>query len=302
MGNVFFGRVNAGRGLTVFPDDVFLVSFPRSGNTWARFLIGNLIYGDDPITFVNVDSRIPDIYVLPDRSLRRIPRPRVLKSHEPFDYRYRRVIYIVRDPRDVAVSTYHYEVKRRDIPDTYHMDEFLALFLAGDDRVGSWGSWREHVVSWLATRGEGRHFLFLRYEDMLENPEHELAKVALLLNIDPTPERLARAVELSSADRMRGLEKQQFREWVETKRSRQDKLFVRDAKSGGWRVALPQASVEQIETAWGPLMETLGYELTIQQAKHSAGSETPHAELSNQQSPSGGGGSVASSVGSNRQR
>ena len=39
-GRVLTGRQIAGRGLTIFPDDIFLVSYPRSGNTWARFLLG----------------------------------------------------------------------------------------------------------------------------------------------------------------------------------------------------------------------------------------------------------------------
>ena len=115
VSRVAFGRINAGRGLTVFPDDVFLVSYPRSGSTWLRFLIGNLAYPADPVNFLNVDSRIPDIYLLPDRVLRRYPRPRILKSHEPFDPRYSKIIYIVRDPRDLVVSLYHYDLKRCDI-------------------------------------------------------------------------------------------------------------------------------------------------------------------------------------------
>lgn len=42
------GRPPIGRNLTVFPDNVFITSFPRSGSTWTRFLIGNLIGQADP--------------------------------------------------------------------------------------------------------------------------------------------------------------------------------------------------------------------------------------------------------------
>jgi hypothetical protein len=61
-GRVLTGKQMAGRNLTVFPDDVFLTSYRRSGNTWTRFLIGNLIYQDEPVTFANIESRLPEIY------------------------------------------------------------------------------------------------------------------------------------------------------------------------------------------------------------------------------------------------
>jgi hypothetical protein len=73
-------RQNAGRGLTVFPDDTLLVSFPRSGNTWTRFLVCNLINPEQPVDFVDLETRIPEIYDVPDRILRCFPRPRIIKS------------------------------------------------------------------------------------------------------------------------------------------------------------------------------------------------------------------------------
>src|SRR6266446_2264927 len=76
-------RIPAGRQMTVQPGDLFIVSYPRSGNTWTRFLIGNLIYLDEPITFSNMESRIPSLYLFSDRQLRRLPR--IFKSHDCFD-------------------------------------------------------------------------------------------------------------------------------------------------------------------------------------------------------------------------
>jgi hypothetical protein len=266
-GRVLAGRQMAGRNVTVFPDDVFVVSYPRSGNTWTRFLIGNLIYQDEPVTFANIESRLPEIYFNPDHAMRRLPRPRILKSHECFQPQYRRIIYIVRDPRDVAVSFYHHNIKAGNIADDYAIEDFVPRFINAEFDA-RWGSWAEHVLSWLRLRQNSPGFILLRYESMKQQPDADLARVAAFLQncsfraIDASVEKLQRAVELSSPERMRALEKQQAHQWVLTRKTRSDKPFVRSATAGGWKSQLPEQSVAAIESAWGEIMQTLGYELS----------------------------------------
>jgi Sulfotransferase domain len=256
-------RKPAGRELTVFPDDIFIVSYFRSGSTWSRFLFGNLIHEHEPVTFTNMEVLVPTIYTLPDRILRRLPR--LLKSHESFDPRYPRVIYMVRDPRDVAVSFYFYNLKVRVIPDGYPMEEFVERFVAAKvvnyaDRVGCW---QDHVLSWVRLREGKPGFRLVRYEDLLADPVKVLTHLAPMLGVDPTPARIDRAVRLSSAAHMQSLEKEQALKWITTKDSRQDIRFVREAKSGGWRQKLSPTAVRTIEQAWGPTMTELGYELVV---------------------------------------
>lgn len=263
IADVALDRHPAGRNLTVLPGDVFVVSYPKSGNTWTRFLLGNLIYEDEPVTFANVESRLPSLYVHSDRKLRRLPR--ILKSHDCFDPRYKTIIYIVRDPRDVVVSAYHYAIKLGVVSETYPIDEFVPALLDGSFESGllvnpRWGSWYDNVASWLAMQ-HNRKLLLLRYEDMLDDPQRELVRVADFLGLEATPERLARAIRLSSADHMRELEKMQAAEWSLTKDTRPDMAFVRKARAGTWRSELPPRAVSEIEAAWGSLMRTLGYEL-----------------------------------------
>jgi hypothetical protein len=296
----------SGRAFHVLPDDIFLVSYPKSGNTWTRFLLGNLMSPDERVTFVNVERKVPDIYAKSKKALKKIPSPRVIKSHECFDPRYRRVIYIVRDPRDVAVSAYHYDRKGKNIPDDFPVHTYVTTrFMKTDEYFGTWGehagswlvnsknifqfarlkngflgtpaSWGENVMSWLGARGHDRQFLIVRYEDLLDDTHREMTRIADFLNLNASADRIAKAVELSSADNMRKLEAQQNKEWVTTKESRKDIPFVRAAKSGQWRQTLPPESVAVIEEAWGPVMRLLGY--PVSQESQGSGELLPEQSL-----------------------
>lgn len=254
-------RKPVGRNVTVFPEDIFIVSYLRSGSTWARFLFGNLVQ-NEPITFENVNRLVPLIYDFPDHVLRRLPR--LLKSHECFDPRYPTIIHIVRDPRDVAVSFFYYNIKVGVIPDKYPMQDFIDRFISARvvgyaDRLGSW---EDHTLSWLRLRKGKPGYCLLRYEDLLSDPVAEISKLLPLLRLDISPEKLQRAVELSSAGKMRSLESKQWKSWNTTKDSRGDIPFVREAKSGGWQRKLSADCVQKIERAWGQTMQELGYPLS----------------------------------------
>jgi hypothetical protein len=253
------GRDQAGRNYAVFPDDTFLVSYPKSGNTWVRFLLANLLYPNETVGFANINRLLPAPGVSSKRFLRNLPRPRILKSHEPFDARFRKVIYLVRDPRDVAVSEYHFDLKKRYIEPDVTLEQFVQRFVKGE--TAAYGSWWEHTASWIAARQGNPAFLLVRYEDLIAEPIAETARIAEFLGIQAGTERLEAAVQRSSADRMRKLEKQQSDQWTGTKNTRKEIPFVRSAKSGGWKETLPPHSVEQIELAWAPMLNLLGYAL-----------------------------------------
>jgi hypothetical protein len=274
VSDVLFRRTLLEREVTIFDDDVWLASYPRSGNTWTRFLVGNLLH-DEPVTFLNVERLVPDMYKTADWVLRRLPRPRIMKSHECFDPRYRKVVYIVRDPRDVAVSNYHFEMKLRSVREGTPIEDFVPRWVDGVywRRIGSWA---EHVRSWVSTRQGDPGFLLLRYEDLQADPRRELAKVADFMGLLAANDRISRAVELSSASNMRKMEATQGEKWVATFHTRSDKPFVGSASSGGWRKNLPEHSIAYVEAHWGALMRKLGYELVSEQ-KERGDPVTAHA-------------------------
>jgi hypothetical protein len=260
------GTDKANRNFRVYPDDTFVVSYPRSGNTWTRFLIANLVYPNQNVSFLNIEKLIPDTSSQSSLALKGTPRPRIIKTHCYFDHRYGKTIYIVRDPRDVVLSNYDFQRKYRQIEDQYPLDRYVDDFVCGRLVSADWGTWRENVASWVYTRGQKKDFLLVRYEDLLDDTVSELGRIAHFIGAEASDVNLRRAVELSSADRMRELEKREQDNWVATKDRRKDIPFVGRAKSGAWKTALPVPCVQQIESAWGDVMNHLGYHCITQEA------------------------------------
>src|SRR5215472_8912425 len=236
------GTDKANRNFRVYRDDTFVVSYPRSGNTWTRFLIANLVYPHENVSFLNIERLIPDTSSQSSRKLKRTPRPRIIKTHYDFQRKYRQI-----------------EDKTPLIP---YVDDFICGRLVSAD----WGTWRENVASWVYTRGQEKDFLLVRYEDLQDDAVSELGRIAHFLGADASDSNLRQAVELSSADRMRKLEKQEQDNWIATKNRRKDIPFVGKAKSGSWKTNLPAECVQQMESAWGDVMHHLGYRCVTQEA------------------------------------
>ena len=160
------------------------------------------------------------------------------------------------------LSYYHFQRKYRQIDDNYPLERYVDNFINGTLGSEGWGTWHENVSTWIMTRYEDPNFLLLRYEDMIQDTLRELTRIAAFIGVASGPSRLNEVIALSSADRLRQLEKQDAQVWIGTRNRRQDIPMIRVATSGGWRTTLPKECVAKIETAWGDLMSTVGYKLT----------------------------------------
>lgn len=247
----------AGRSVTVRDDDVFLTSYPKSGNTWLRFLVANLLWPDGTTDFSNIEVRVPDIYQTSDAELRRVTSPRALKSHEYFDPRYPRVIYVVRDVRSVLLSYFHHKVRTGEVAPDLPLVSFVRTFR--DGHLDPFGSWRENVESWLQVRGDdtGR-FLLLRYEDLKADGPASLRRVADFLDLKRDDGQIERACSLSSFDRMRSLEDRAGDRWIVNRKFRGGH-FLRSGSTDEWRERLTPEAAVALEEAFGELRRRLGY-------------------------------------------
>ena len=146
--------------IRIRPDDVFIVSYPRSGNTWVRFLIANLLAPDEKITFRNIENYVPSIYKSADTLDTREGR-RYIKSHNPCYELYPKLIYVYRDGRDALVSYYYYAMGKNVFSGTFE-DFIFSPF------VEQFTSWKEHITRAreFASKYPDR-ILILRYEEML---------------------------------------------------------------------------------------------------------------------------------------
>lgn len=254
---VFAGIRAPGRAVQVLPDDVFLVSYPKSGNTWIRFLLANLLHAGARIDFSTIESIVPDIYQNNERSLQATPRPRIIKSHEYFDPRYGRVVYLVRDPRDVLISFYHYQVMVKQIAEDLPFETYAADFISG--QVSPYGSWGEHVGSWRGARDQKPGFLLVRYEDLSGQTIRQVARIARFLGVTVDASAVEVIVERCSANRMREMERTQAGDWRPLRDRRDGHAFIRKARVGGWREDLAPALAQKVEEAWAGSMIHLGY-------------------------------------------
>ncbi|MEM8907771.1 MAG: sulfotransferase domain-containing protein, partial [Bacteroidota bacterium] len=187
--------------------DVFLVSYPRSGNTWCRVILAHLLYPDFTLqTLDGLHAYIPGIYrlIFPDRIY---SQPRIIKTHQAFHQRlgkkddqlYRKNIYIVRNVFDVAKSYYQYRRDRgQDHGLTY--DDFAQRMAYG---IYGPGTWQEHIKSWYGANQYFGKVLFVRYEDLMHDPIKEIARMAEFLGHPQKEEVYQRIANKSSIENMR---------------------------------------------------------------------------------------------------
>lgn len=231
-------------------DDTLLVSYPKSGNTWVRFLIANMMLKDDErIDFHSAVRYVPELGYSQDL-IDNAPKPRVIKSHGLFTAEFPRVLYIVRDPRDVYVSYYHHLRKR--LPE----DMSFGAFLRKPDLQPS--RWHEHVDSW---RGRPNVGLVLRYEDLLVDVESGARKIAQYLWHDDLDEhRLRRAVDASSFQAMRDAEQKYGRSFRTEEAAAKAMPFVRKGQQGDWKNYFSHEDLDFLLDEAGATMRRFGYE------------------------------------------
>ncbi|HTX65861.1 MAG TPA: sulfotransferase domain-containing protein [Opitutaceae bacterium] len=227
-------------------DDVFVVGFPKSGNTWLQYLLAGVLCGLDASRCPDalVQDLIPDVH---DRlAYRRYTRPVFFKSHALPRPDYRRVIHLVRDGRDAMVSYHHhYQALYGEI-------DLLTLVRTAPDLLAKW---HVHTEAWLANP-HAAAILLMKYEDLHRDPLGELQKLCAFAALAADDAVLGRAIEQASFSQMRARE--QRLGW-DTPSWPKDRAFVRRGAVGSHRDEMtPEAQREFLAEA-APTLRKLGY-------------------------------------------
>lgn len=269
---------------------VWLASYPKSGNTWLRAFLANLVANHaDPVPLNELskyaaDEADPDLFgalagepssgldISQIAALRpqvhaaiaeRSHGTRFVKTHNmagSFDghpLHNMRVtagaIYVVRNPLDVAVSmTHHFGIG---------LDE--AIERLGNENVATandaqfvsqiLGSWSLHVKSWADIKHD--RVIVVRYEDMIEKPVKVFVKIAKLAGLGQDRARVQRAIRHADFRSLAGMEKQHG--FIEA--SDQGTRFFRKGRANEWRTLLSREQVQRVIAAHREQMQRFGY-------------------------------------------
>jgi hypothetical protein len=194
----------------------WIASYPKSGNTWVRFLLYHYLYGDLPGT-AELSRRIPDIHRAELDRARPEPSGRLfVKTHWPLGPgmphldQTAAAIYIIRHPKDILLSALNYLRLGNQLTDLSDSDYAKVFIGAGGDpiylRLG-FGTWEQNVFSWTSQRRIP--LLLLRYRDLKADAPAALRRTLGFLGEAIDEPRLRSAVEASSFERMRAFEERE---------------------------------------------------------------------------------------------
>lgn len=249
--------------------DVMFASFERSGNTWLRFVLMEILTKDNA-GFLNVNQ------ILPEMGTHRESKPvlpnggRFVKTHEQYRSEYKRAIYLMRDLRDVMLSNWARDKEMgfsQYFDNGKGMDGYIESFLKG--KVTRFGSWQSHVDSWMnCPLAKNGNLLVVRYEDLRKDTEAGLMEMLEFLGIPGDRETVRRAVENNSLRAMREKEDKAKKSGATLGKGtllrkhrvdREDARFVRSGSVGGWREKLSASQIEMVTKYAGEALVRAGY-------------------------------------------
>jgi Sulfotransferase domain len=239
-------------------NDVFLAPYPRSGNTWTRFLLTEILAAESA-SFDNINLVIPEMGIHARAKVQLPGGGRLIKTHEPYRKEYKRAIYLVRDFRDVMLSQYSRE-RELGLYNT-EFDEYVAAYL--DGRLSGFGAWQEHLPTWLdSPLARSGNMLLIKFEDMRKDAPAAIAQMVDFLGLPVDASSIREAIAENSVDRMRAKENAA----VNLPKSKgEEGRFVRKGAIASWREKFTEFQLRLVDQRAGEVLVRMGYPLAFPQ-------------------------------------
>jgi hypothetical protein len=240
--------------------DLLVVSYTKSGRTWLRVLLSNMLarcYGLDDKELLNgdnlhrMDARAPKVFFAADT---RLPYPELGPARVTVQP-HQRVLFLVRDPRDVAVS-FHFHIKHRanqrelrrkrisPAVREFDLDRFVVDPSFGIMRVIG------YLNRWVEQRAALPHAEVLRYEDLRADTAKELARVATFIGLDVDPPLINAVVDFADFESLKKKERDGYFNSDRLGLRKADNEAsgkVRQGEVGGYRARLQPATVAELD-------------------------------------------------------
>jgi len=254
--------------------DWVLMSWGKSGRTWLRVMLSRaytLKGGFDAselLDFDNLkkrDASLPAVFFTHNNYLRDYTGNQRSKRH----FQGKRIVLLVRDPRDVAVSQF-FQWQYRMRPNKKFINDYPphgANIDAWDfvlDKDAGVPRIVDYFNGWASAMPELKDVLVVRYEDMRRQPAEVLAKILAFTDTDVTPEQVQEAVDFAAYENMKKMEQDSFFKGSGARVKPGDKdnpesFKVRKAKVGGYRDHFDDEQCAMLEGMVAELDPVFGY-------------------------------------------